>query len=151
MDEHMENSARGHETSDANVRAVVKFVIGLFLSILASLVIVRVTFDYFVKHQGLGPPASPFEDTRKLPPAGVPELEAAPGQEFQHYREQQGDVLDSYGWVDQRAGIVRLPIDRAMDLVLERGLPVQKTPSEGEIQPGTVPQYTVPKGFTPEH
>jgi hypothetical protein len=149
MDEHLENSTHGHETSDADVRAVMKFVVGLFLSIAATLVIVWVTFNYFARHQELGPPASPFEDTRKLPPPGVPVLEAAPSREFKQYREAQKELLNTYGWVDQKAGVVRLPIDRAMDLVIERGLPVQKAPPQGEIQPGTVPQYTVPKGYAP--
>jgi hypothetical protein len=149
MDEHA-NPAHGHETSDANIRVVVKFAVGLFVSIVASLVIVWVTFNYFVKRQGLGPPASPFEDTRKLPPPGAPVLQAAPSQEFKDYRAQQQEMLETYGWVDQKAGVVRLPVDRAMDLLVERGLPVQKEPAGGEIQPGTVPQYTVPKGFTPE-
>lgn len=31
--------------------------------------------------------------------------------------EQQGE-LHSYGWVDEKAGVVRVPIDRAMDLVV---------------------------------
>lgn len=151
MDEHkVESPVRGHETSDADVRAIMKFVVGLFLSIVATLVIVWVTFNYFARHQGLGPPASPFEDTRQLPPPGVPVLEAAPSRNYEEYREKQEQLLKSYGWVDQKAGVVRLPIDRAMDLVMKRGLPVQKAPAQGKIQPGTVPQYTVPKGYTPE-
>ena len=149
MDERA-NSGHGHETSDANIRVVVKFAVGLFISIVASLVIVWVTFNYFVKRQGLGPPASPFEDTRKLPPPGTPVLQAAPSQEFKDYRAQQQEMLGTYGWVDQKAGVVRLPVDRSMDLLVQRGLPVQKEQAQGEIQPGTVPQYTVPKGFTPE-
>ena len=32
--------------------------------------------------------------------------------------------LGSYDWVDQKNGVVRIPIDRAMDLVAQRGLPV---------------------------
>ena len=35
----------------------------------------------------------------------------------------EDEVLDSYGWVDKNAGVVRIPIDEAMKLTLERGLP----------------------------
>lgn len=151
MDEHkVESPARGHETSDANVRAVVKFAVGLFLSIVASLVIVWVTFNYFVRHQELGPPASPFENTRKLPPPGVPVLEAKPAEEYKHYFERQKEQLSTYGWVNQKDGIVHMPIDRAMDLLVQRGLPLQKEIGQTEIQPDTVQQYTVPKGYVPE-
>jgi hypothetical protein len=37
----------------------------------------------------------------------------------------QNQKLDSYGWQDQSNGIVHIPIDRAMDLVVQRGLPAR--------------------------
>jgi hypothetical protein len=37
---------------------------------------------------------------------------------------KQEDELNSYGWVDQSAGVAHIPIDRAMDLIVEHGLPV---------------------------
>jgi hypothetical protein len=154
MDERQANSgshARRHETTDADVRAIGKFVVGLFLALVATLVVARLVFNYFAAHQGLGPPASPFANQRELPPPGVPRLQAAPPLELDQYREQQEKLLQSYGWVDQSTGIVRIPIDRAMDLLIQRGLPVQAHPPQGELRRGTVPQYMVPKGYTPEH
>lgn len=35
------------------------------------------------------------------------------------YRASQLQQLDTYGWVDRKAGIIRIPIDRAMDLLIE--------------------------------
>ena len=35
------------------------------------------------------------------------------------------EMLTTYGWMDRNAGIVRLPIERAKELILERGLPVR--------------------------
>ena len=32
-------------------------------------------------------------------------------------------ILSSYGWIDRDLGVVRIPIDRAMDVLAERGLP----------------------------
>jgi hypothetical protein len=37
------------------------------------------------------------------------------------------EMLTTYGWIDQNAGVVRLPIERAKALILERGLPVRQT------------------------
>jgi hypothetical protein len=34
-------------------------------------------------------------------------------------RAKQAKQAASYGWVDQKAGVVQLPIDRAMDLVIQ--------------------------------
>lgn len=144
------NSTRRHETTDASIGGIVKFAIGLALSIVATLVICKLTFNYFAAHQSLGPPVTPFGNTRELPPEGVPRLQTEAPQDLAKYREKQGHLLHSYGWVDQKDGVVRIPIKRAMDLLIQRGLPVQTAPPQGELQPGTVPQYTVPKGYTPE-
>ena len=40
-------------------------------------------------------------------------------------RTHEHEMLTTYGWMDQNAGVVRLPIERAKELVLERGLPVR--------------------------
>lgn len=44
---------------------------------------------------------------------------------MQSYYQSQQNLLNTYGWVDKQNGIVRLPIDRAMELLLQRGLPVR--------------------------
>jgi hypothetical protein len=44
---------------------------------------------------------------------------------LKRFRTQEDAALASYGWVDQNAGVVRIPIDRAKTLLLERGLPVR--------------------------
>jgi len=48
------------------------------------------------------------------------------------FREQEDHVLSTYGWMDRNAGIVRIPIDRAKALLLERGLPVRGATSAPE-------------------
>lgn len=37
--------------------------------------------------------------------------------------QEQRAVLESYGWVDRDRGVVRIPIERAIDLVVEGGRP----------------------------
>jgi hypothetical protein len=44
---------------------------------------------------------------------------------LREFRKAEDETLTTYGWIDKSAGTVRLPIDRAKDLVLERGLPVR--------------------------
>lgn len=53
-----------------------------------------------------------------------PVLESNELTQFGDYLSQQDAILESYDWVDQKNGIVRIPIERAMDLLAERGLPV---------------------------
>ena len=118
-----EQPRRSHETTDANIRNLIIFGVGLSLLVIAGLVVSRTVFNYFVGHQGLGPPASPFENVRMLPPE--PRLQVTAPQGLKQYRAAQDEILNSYGWVDQHAGVVRIPIDRAMDILLQKGFPVR--------------------------
>jgi hypothetical protein len=59
-------------------------------------------------------------------PAAVPSLLVGEPLNLQKFRAEEDHLLTSYGWVDQNAGLVRLPIDRAKTLLLERGLPVRE-------------------------
>jgi hypothetical protein len=54
---------------------------------------------------------------------------------MQEMRRAENAQLQSYGWVDRTAGIARVPIDRAIQVVLEQGLPSWHeipTPQAGE-------------------
>jgi len=57
------------------------------------------------------------------PPA--PRLQAQPFKDVYQLKADQRTVLHSYGWVDKANGVVHLPIERAMQLTLERGLPAR--------------------------
>jgi hypothetical protein len=46
-------------------------------------------------------------------------------------RKREEDTLSTYGWVDQSAGTVHIPIDRAMDLLAQQGLPVRQAGQAG--------------------
>ena len=117
------HQAAQHETTDANISALVKFCIGLFFLIIVALFGMRLMFDYFNRTRQLGPAASPFADTKAAPPG--PGLQVHPAQDLKQFRQGEDDRLSSYGWVDQKAGIVRMPIDRAMDLLIQKGLPAR--------------------------
>ncbi|HEV2348818.1 MAG TPA: hypothetical protein VG028_03125 [Terriglobia bacterium] len=112
-----------HELTDASMSGLVKFGIGLFFLIVAVLVGMRWMFNYFSATQQLGPPASPFAESQAPPPG--PGLQVHPALDLKRLLQDENEKLNSYGWVDQKAGIVRIPIERAMDLVLKNGLPVR--------------------------
>jgi hypothetical protein len=58
-----------------------------------------------------------------LPPG--PTLLADEPANLRDFRQAEQDRLTTYGWVDRNGGRVRLPIERAKALVIERGLPVR--------------------------
>jgi hypothetical protein len=59
--------------------------------------------------------------------APVPSLLVNEPINLKKFRSHEEEVLTTYGWVDQNAGIVRLPIDRAKALLLERGIAVRES------------------------
>lgn len=121
----------GYERSDADVRSLLKFGLSLFVILVAVLISMRWMFFYFAKSQQLGPPASPFENARVLPPQ--PRLQAQPHLDLQAYCDAQLREINSYGWVDPNNQTVRIPVDRAMDLIIQRGLPARPA---GSTKPG---------------
>ena len=69
---------------------------------------------------------SPSPSSRsELPPQ--PRLQIAPRQDLRALRQRDEALLNSYGWADREAGLVRIPIAEAMRLTVERGLPVRST------------------------
>jgi hypothetical protein len=115
----------GHETKDASVRSLIIFAVSMAGTIFLVCVGMVGVFRYFGHHQTLGPPASPFEQGRPLPGPGLPRLQVAPRQDLEQVLQQQNEILNSYAWVDQKSGIVRIPVERAMDLLIQRGFPVR--------------------------
>jgi len=59
----------------------------------------------------------------RVPPE--PRLQTNPREDLAELRARESAQLQSYGWVDKNAGIVRIPIDAAIKLTLERGLPAR--------------------------
>lgn len=119
-----------HEKSDVNVGTLFKFIIYLFISTVVILVSMKFMMDYFLAREIAQelPPASRVNPpgTRRLPP--MPRLQGAPGSdllpldEMKRFKKEQQSAINSYGWVDRNTGVVRIPIEEAKRLVLERGL-----------------------------
>lgn len=61
-----------------------------------------------------------------------PRLQDLPAHDLQEFRKREAEALASYGWVEPNAGVVRIPIERAMELTLERGLPARANPGKDE-------------------
>ena len=59
----------------------------------------------------------------RLRAPGPQRLQASERQEMIDFRAREDKTLRSYEWVDHNAGVVRIPIDQAIKLTLEQGLP----------------------------
>jgi hypothetical protein len=109
----------GHERKDLDVRAVAAFAAGLVtFGVLVHLAL-GALFGAFARIEDrLDAAPPPIGERHPLPPE--PRLQADPRADLEALRTREERLLGTYGWVDRKAGVVRIPIDRAMDLVIER-------------------------------
>lgn len=52
----------------------------------------------------------------------LPRLQVQPVRHWREFRSAEMERLSTYGWMDRTSGVVHIPIDRAMELVAERGI-----------------------------
>jgi len=120
-------SELGHETQDVSIGPIVKF--GLALAIGAAVVSVAMwgLFRYFeARQEKREEPVPPMVAANLKRTPREPRLEPYPLGPRLAMRAREEAVLSSYGWVDRGAKVARIPIDRAMALLVERGLPPSK-------------------------
>jgi hypothetical protein len=113
-----------HEESDVDIRAILVFGAGLIVAALLINLMVYVLFRYFdVREAQRVTPQYPLAVSQepRVPPE--PRLQTDPRQDLADLRAKEDETLNSYGWVDRNAGVVRIPIDEAIKLTLQRGLP----------------------------
>src|ERR1700722_5282770 len=110
-----------YEHSDAHVGGIGKSAIWLAVLLVVVFVAMRWTFNQMSEMEPMGAAASPFVDSRQMPPA--PRLQVDPQKEISDYCATQAASLNSYGWEDSKAGIGQVPVDRAIDLMVEHPLP----------------------------
>jgi hypothetical protein len=132
-----------HEGSEPNLRPILGFAISLAVLCAVAMLLMRVMFVAEIDtRRGDDPVPTPLSVERQVPPEprlqslqGVPlssELSTGPVPEdaepFQttslnDFDHKARATLGSYGWVDRQAGVVHVPIERAIELVLKNGLP----------------------------
>lgn len=129
---NIDNPEVGHENRDVNVRIVVGFAAALVIAGILVLLFVWLIFDVYGSLETRGyPPESPLVRTGeiRLPPS--PRLQDKPREDLKVFRKQEDDLLNSYTWINQETGAVRVPIWQAMDQVMQQGFPVAEQPSSG--------------------
>jgi hypothetical protein len=150
------DNSNGHgsfERRDVGISGVLYFLLGLaLLGLMAGGVVIGLFHYLDNRTEAQQTPVSPLvtnapKDTRHLPPEyngnyqeylqrnfPSPQLEIDERTELNKDRLREEQTLNTYGWIDQSAGVVRIPIDRAMDLIAQRGLPTRTQASQPQPQ-----------------
>ncbi|NWG14940.1 MAG: hypothetical protein HXY20_15575 [Acidobacteria bacterium] len=131
MEEHKpqpipdESLKLGYEVRDINLRTLVWSVVILLVVVGAISVSIGLLYGFLSADQSArsAPPPPLLEEAQGLPSG--PLLQRDPEQSMQRMRSEEDALLNNYGWVDKEAGVIHIPIERAIELTLERGLPTR--------------------------
>jgi hypothetical protein len=146
----------GYEVTDVSVQGIMVFLVGLFVSVGVFFVLCfglgKVINYGLVKRDG---PANKWNATN-IPQPGKLEMQSNPAEQQQKLQQltqrfptprletddgnqdlaslhgREDLLLDHYTWVDNSHTKVRVPIERAMELIAQRGLPVAQQPAQTE-------------------
>jgi hypothetical protein len=131
----------GHEpieVSKNGIRSIVIFgIVFVVVSIGVEVIMIGVMDIFKTELTALNKPKSEwFKDEGGQFPE--PQLQPHTTADMVKFRHEESEGLETYGWVNQKEGIARIPIDRALKIVTERGLPKappQPTPAPGSSDP----------------
>jgi len=138
-DEFKHENTTGHESfehQDLKPAGIVYFFLTLAVVTVLCMFGLKGLYAYLDRREKASQPevnplvAKVPEDTRHVAPGypqtafPSPKLEEDERGQLNGIRMEEEKTLYSYGWVDEKAGVARIPIDRAMELIAQRGLPV---------------------------
>lgn len=130
----LENPDTAHETSDISVSGIIWFVAVLSAVVLT---INGTMWGMFRVLQHLERKNEPYV-TPLARPAGEappePRLQTTPWTDLRTFRAEQRSYIEGYGWVDEKLGVAHIPIAKAKEMLLQKGIAVRPEladPSEG--------------------
>jgi hypothetical protein len=121
------------EPSDVRPFGLLVFSVSLLLVVGGIMVAAKVVLDRLVASRPR--PVVPLAAVgpAELPPE--PRLQSSPTLELNELRAREDQEMSGYRWVDRSAGIIEIPVDRALELVAARGLPAWKAPAAAAATP----------------
>jgi len=140
----MHNDDVAHEHSDINIAALTRSIVIMFGVVAGTAVLMWLLFGLLESQAAardptvspLAMPATAMPPTTIATPffGGAPEPRLMTGEPayLSQVRDEAQQQLHGYGWVDETAGVARIPIEEAKKLTIERGLAVRPDPLTDE-------------------
>ena len=117
-----------YDDREIEARSIGRLAFGFVVMVLVAGAIGVAVMDYDAARQREAyAPAAAILTARPVTPP-EPRLQPVPPVDLATLRAEEERILRGYAWVDRGNGVVSIPIDRAMQLVVERGLPARTTP-----------------------
>ncbi|HZT69436.1 MAG TPA: hypothetical protein VFC10_06775 [Terriglobia bacterium] len=132
-----EDPSTRHEPEGINATAVFLTGVGVLVVMWVVVVLIMPLFSYFKAERGIGPIVN--EMPARVPPE--PRIQSDPRGDLHEFRARELSALQNYAWVDRKNNVISIPIDRAIQLLAQRGVP--PSPPAGD-------QYYKPEAGTRE-
>jgi hypothetical protein len=114
-DSHKTAGSAGYQSDSVGWQRIAVTAAGLVTALLLVAFIASGAF-YLLRPAAFTPPSAP------APPANIagPRLQSAPLPDLQALRQEKSAMLNQYRWIDRDHGVVQIPIEHAMQLMVER-------------------------------
>ena len=129
------------EATDFSSSGVFWFSLGVAVMVAASAIVVGFIMHFWGIWPDVG--ASAIAAPGRMG-VSAPQLQTTPAADLQRIRTHEDRILNSYAWSDRQTGVVRIPVERAMELLVQRGLPVRTKPDARAPQPPARTSPTLP-------
>lgn len=142
---YIQNEDVRHEFTDVPIKPIAMFLTGLLIATVIIYFLMYLLFNTLEKQaasQEAAQPKSPLAQERQVEPPEprlqlIPSHRIHPLDELVQMKQEESQALSSYGWVDQQSGAVRIPIEKAKEIAIGRGLgarPQGQPPAQGATQ-----------------
>ena len=125
MAEKHDARAKGYEDYHLNIGPIIAATAGIVFIAILSFIAMWAMF-IGLEQAGIYIADDPPPMAAHQKPHHGTLIQTVPSAELAQVRAETNRTLTEYGWVDRDAGVVHLPIERAIDLVLERGFQVRE-------------------------
>lgn len=119
-----DRNERRHEPNAPSIRAVVWFAIGIAATVVIVMAVAAAVRPFLRPEPERPREPVSLVEVDALPPR--PRLQRSPPADLRELRAREDTTLASYGWVDRESETIRIPIERAMALVVHESLPVRE-------------------------
>jgi hypothetical protein len=115
-----------YEKSDVHSAKVVRAGVGILVVLAVFFALMWMLQGVLLRfEQNAQVPPHPLASTLARTEPPLPRLQPNPRADLLALRAQEEAVLETYAWIDKGRGTVRVPIERAMELLAQRGLPAR--------------------------
>jgi hypothetical protein len=108
-------------------------IVGTIIGVWIITGVVYLCFLYFAHSRAVSSPQPLPIEVHGNPMPPEPRLQASPREDLKAMRAREDWTLSHYSWIDKPKGIVEIPIDRAIQIVAQRGIPPQKAPANLQL------------------